>query len=95
MIDFQVSCEISFSDFFLFILGSAVSIGAFVMTILAGFLSDYIGKKRTLMLLAFPNLIFWVMIYLCYHAYEIIIARTIAGMTGRLTAFILKESLKF
>ena len=63
-------------------LGASITLGALVGTIMAGYLADCMGKKRTLMILTLPNLGFWILTYFAIEVHEIIVGRFIGGITG-------------
>lgn len=65
--------------------GASITLGAIVGTLIAGFLAQCIGKKTTLMALAVPNFIFWILTYVAKTVTEIIVGRFISGITGKNT----------
>lgn len=65
-----------------YIKGASISIGALIGALACGKLADMIGKKKTLLILAVPNIAFWCLIYLSTQMIHLYIARGIAGITG-------------
>ncbi|KAK9502080.1 hypothetical protein O3M35_012682 [Rhynocoris fuscipes] len=60
-------------------IGSLLAIGAFIGALPAGPVADYFGRKITVISLAAPILISWIMIYFASSVYIIYIARLIGG----------------
>lgn len=57
-------------------------IGGFIGTIAFGTITQKLGKKNAMFLLAIPNLCFWALIYFSTHVYHLYLARFLAGLTG-------------
>ncbi|XP_031623618.1 facilitated trehalose transporter Tret1-like [Contarinia nasturtii] len=63
-------------------LGSCFSIGAILGNCIFGTISNYIGRKNTLCILALPNLLFWLLVLYGHNAVDLYIGRIFAGATG-------------
>lgn len=63
-------------------IGSLLSIGGMIGSILFGSITEKIGKKNAMFLLVIPHLCFWALVYFGTHAYHLYIARFLAGITG-------------
>lgn len=64
---------------FMIIAGSLITIGALVNIFIIGWITDLIGKKKCLILLCIPNLIFWCLVFFSTNVYHLYAARFIAG----------------
>ncbi|XP_065084152.1 facilitated trehalose transporter Tret1-like isoform X2 [Ochlerotatus camptorhynchus] len=62
--------------------GSAFSIGGMSGTILYALIHTYFGKKTGLLMLAFPHLILWCLLWVGDSVYYIYAARYLGGLTG-------------
>jgi MFS family permease len=62
--------------------GSFNTIGSLVTVFSIGFFREKFGEKKTLMLLVFPNLTSWILIFFSTHVYHLYLARFIAGLTS-------------
>lgn len=63
-------------------IGSLLCLGGFFGTILFGKISQHFGKKVSLLLLAMPNLSFWIIVLLSTKIQHLYAARFLAGITG-------------
>ncbi|XP_055597891.1 facilitated trehalose transporter Tret1-like [Uranotaenia lowii] len=63
-------------------IGAALCIGGFFGTPFFGLLASSLGKKRSLQLVAIPQLAFWLCVYYGTHVYHLYLARVLAGMGG-------------
>lgn len=63
-------------------IGSLLSIGGMVGSILFGSITGKMGKKNAMFLLVIPHLCFWALVYFGTQAYHLYIARFLAGITG-------------
>lgn len=63
-------------------IGSITSIGAICGSLTFGSLTTYFGCKRTMICLALPSTLFWIIIYFGNAYYQILLARFFTGWTG-------------
>lgn len=63
-------------------IGSINSIGAILSTFTFGFITLFLGCKRTILLLAVPSVIFFVLIFFGDTYYHILFARFMTGWSG-------------
>ncbi|KAG4071943.1 hypothetical protein HA402_006104 [Bradysia odoriphaga] len=63
-------------------IGSSFSIGSILGNCIFALMAYYIGRKKTMCCLAFPNLIFWLFVMFGNRVYHLYIGRILAGMTG-------------
>lgn len=63
-------------------LGSMGSNGAICETIICGLLSAFYGCKKAMIFLAFPGIIFWLLVCFGKTYEQILIGRLISGLTG-------------
>ncbi|XP_055304889.1 facilitated trehalose transporter Tret1-like isoform X2 [Sitodiplosis mosellana] len=63
-------------------IGSCFSIGAILGNCVFGIVSNFIGRKNTLCILALPNLLFWLLVLFGSNAVDLYIGRIFAGATG-------------
>lgn len=63
-------------------LGSISSIGSIIATIVCGLLSATVGCKRAMIFLAFPAIVFWLLVHFCSTYQGLLIGRLTVGMTG-------------
>lgn len=63
-------------------IGSINSFGAIIGNLSFGYLISVMGSKRAILLLAIPEVLFWVLIYFGNHYYYILIARVLNGYAG-------------
>lgn len=62
--------------------GSSMCLGGFIGTILFGKLTQKLGMKISLLLLAFPQFAFWISILASKRIHHLYMARIFAGITG-------------
>jgi MFS family permease len=65
------------------IIGSILTIGGFCGTIGFGYLMNIIGRKWTLYLVAFPQIVGWIAMYFAQSSTLLIIFRFLAGFAGK------------
>lgn len=63
-------------------IGSINSIGALCGTFATGILTHTLGAKRSMLLLAMPSILFWVLIFFGDTYYHVLIARVFVGAVG-------------
>lgn len=63
-------------------IGSMSSLGSVCGTFICGLLSMWLGCKRAMVFLAFPPIVFWILVYFGNTFYHILCARLIGGLTG-------------
>lgn len=63
-------------------IGSINALGAIVGTFVFGSITMRLGCKRTMLLLALPSVLFWILIYIGDTYYYILFARFSNGWTG-------------
>ncbi|CRL04884.1 CLUMA_CG017935, isoform A, partial [Clunio marinus] len=63
-------------------IGSSLSIGGLVGTIVFGRIAQKFGTKKALILLAFPHIIFWLLVFFSTNVYHLYLARGFAGLSG-------------
>lgn len=63
-------------------LGSINNLGALIGILTFGFITNFIGCKRSMIFLAFPSAAFWLLIYFGNTYYQLLFARCLAGITG-------------
>lgn len=63
-------------------IGSITSVGAMCGSLTFGFFTTLFGCKRTMIFLALPTTIFWILVYFGDSYYYILIARYFTGYTG-------------
>lgn len=63
-------------------IGSINCIGSLFGCFFFGYYINLIGSKRTIISLAVPSVVFWMLIYFGNHYYYILIARFLGGFTG-------------
>lgn len=56
--------------------------GGLIGIVSFGYVSEKLGKKRSLFLLLIPHLTSWILTFLSMHVYHLYAARTISGITG-------------
>lgn len=61
-------------------IGSLLNVGAFVGALPAGSLADLIGRKTTIMIMAIPQLLSWILIYFAQSANMLYVGRLIGGL---------------
>jgi MFS family permease len=64
------------------IIGSILTVGGFFGTICFGYLMNVIGRKWTLYLVAFPQIIGWIAMYFAQSATLLIFFRFLAGFAA-------------
>lgn len=64
------------------IIGSILTIGGVVGTLLFGYAANRIGRKRSIFLMAFPQIIGWVLMYYAESALLLIFFRFLAGIAA-------------
>lgn len=62
--------------------GSVNSLGSLLGSITFGYFTSLLGSKRTILFLALPLALFWLLIYFGDLYYHILIARFIGGWAG-------------
>lgn len=62
-------------------ISSMSSVGALVGTFIFGIMSAHLGSKRAMTFLAFPVIIYWVLVHFGDAFYYLIAGRFIAGLT--------------
>lgn len=76
--DSPLECgSISISD--ASIIGSILTVGGFAGTLIFGYASDEIGRKKSILLTALPQIIGWIFMYFAESAALLIIFRLLAG----------------
>lgn len=63
-------------------IGSINCIGGLLGSISLGYFTILWGCKRVSLFLAFPTILFWLLVYFANEYYHILIARFLAGWTG-------------
>lgn len=63
-------------------IGSIDALGAICGSITLGYLISLMGHKRAILLMAIPEVAFWIFIYFGNHYYYIIAARVVSGYAG-------------
>ncbi|KAJ6649970.1 Facilitated trehalose transporter Tret1 [Pseudolycoriella hygida] len=63
-------------------IGSCFSIGAILGNCFFALMAFYVGRKNTMLCLAFPNVAFWLFVIFGRRVYHLYIGRVLAGMTG-------------
>lgn len=63
-------------------IGSLLSVGGLLGTLIFGAISQTFGKRAALFLVMIPHLCFWILVYYATHAYHLYLARMLAGLTG-------------
>lgn len=63
-------------------IGSINCMGAFVGSMIFGHLTALLGSKRVVLILAFPLIVYWLLIYFGTSFYHILLARLISGCTA-------------
>lgn len=63
-------------------LGSINNIGALGGILTFGFITSFLGCKKSMLFLAFPSAAFWLLIYFGNTYYHILFARFFTGWTG-------------
>lgn len=63
-------------------IGSLLSFGGILGTLIYSAISQKFGKRAALFLLIIPHVGFWILIYFATNAYHLYLARTLAGLTG-------------
>lgn len=63
-------------------LGSINNLGALCGILTFGFITSFLGCKRSMLFLAFPSAAFWLLIYFGNTYYHILFARFFTGWTG-------------
>lgn len=61
------------------IIGSILTIGALSGTLMFGFAANEIGRKNSILLIAFPQILGWILLYFAESALLLIIFRFLAG----------------
>lgn len=62
--------------------GSVNCVGAIIGSLSFGYIATLLGSKRAVIFLAFPIIIFWLLIYFASVYYHILLARFIGGWAG-------------
>jgi MFS family permease len=75
-----LSCEISADDASL--IGSILTVGGLVGTLFFGYSSNEIGRKKTIVLIAFPQIIGWILMYFAESATLLILFRFLEGVAA-------------
>lgn len=75
-----LKCEINNDDSSL--IGSILTIGGLVGTIFFGYAANEIGRKWTIFLIAFPQIIGWILMYFAESATLLILFRFLAGLAA-------------
>lgn len=75
-----LACEITKDDVSL--IGSILTIGGLVGTLFFGFAANEIGRKKTICLVAFPQILGWILMYFAESALLLILFRFLAGVAA-------------
>jgi MFS family permease len=62
--------------------GAFQALAAVFVIFFIGYAIEFFGKKITLLLMSFPNLISWILIYFSTNVYNLYSARAISGITA-------------
>lgn len=63
-------------------LGACLSLGALFSIVLTGIAADYVGKKKCLIALSIPAVLFWILTYISTNVFHLYAARTVAGKSS-------------
>lgn len=63
-------------------LGSINNIGALGGVIVFGFITSFLGTKKSILLLCVPSIAFWFLVYFGTTYYHLLFARFFTGCTG-------------
>lgn len=75
-----LECEITNDDASL--IGSILTAGGLVGTLFFGYASNEIGRKRTIFLIGFPQILGWILMYYAESALLLILFRFLAGVAA-------------
>jgi MFS family permease len=75
-----LACQISDDDVSL--IGSILTIGGLVGTLFFGYAANEIGRKKTIFMAAFPQIIGWILMYYADSALLLILFRFMAGVAA-------------
>jgi MFS family permease len=64
------------------LIGSILTIGGLFGALSFGYISNVIGRKITIFLIAFPQIIGWILMYFAESAMTLILFRFLAGFSG-------------
>lgn len=64
------------------IIGSILTIGGLAGTLMFGFAANEIGRKNSIFLIAFPQIVGWILLYFAESALLLIIFRFLAGIAA-------------
>ena len=64
------------------LIGSYLTIGGFFGTIIFGYFSTTIGRKHSMLLMAFPQIIGWILIHFAESSLLLIVFRFLAGFSA-------------
>lgn len=64
------------------LIGSTLTIGGVLGTLIFGYIANTIGRKKSIFLIAFPQIIGWILMYFAQSAIMLIIFRFLAGVAA-------------
>lgn len=64
------------------IIGSMLTVGGLFGTLLFGYAANKIGRKKSIFLMAFPQIVGWLLVYFAQSALWLIAFRFIAGISA-------------